>query len=329
MKRSLLKVVSFLFLFIAILTGYSSAQYQYPQYQYQQYPQQYQQFQYQQYQQMDQDAQLNMQDQMMLQQLSMKGTVDYRYGQFLTRISQRFNQAGPTIYPNYNSKNVQYVVIAGVFGFNAMTLSRTIIIDSIQMDGFRRVAEGMAYYGGLNNQYCYALIQKLVQLSAIVNSGQRVPANYNNLENPFALPVIGSLNGAQQQTANILWEELVAANLAHEGSHAFREHTKHKLLKQRELWMQYGGRAVNQQQLSAQIAQYMGSTYSKATEFEADSYGVMLLKASGYPLRGFINWMKIAEIFERIAGTPQDPSVRTHPTSAQRIQNAQNVWARY
>ncbi len=256
--------------------------------------------------------------------------MDYRYTAFLNGISNRFNRAGPLVFHNYNNKDVQYVVIPGAVGLNAVAFHRSIIIDSIQMDTFRKISEGIVYYGTIHNPYTDAVLKKAYELNQIVNTGSRIPANYGNLENPFGFPTLsGNVNAATNPTAMKIFEEMVAANLAHEGAHAFREHNKNRLLMQQSLWMKYGGNSQNQQLLADQIKNYINTTFSKEMEYEADSYGVRLLKASGYSLNGFINWMIIGEKFENLMGVYGDFPGRTHPTCPSRIQNAQKVWNRY
>lgn len=263
------------------------------------------------------DAQLNMQDDMMVRQMAQSAPPDGRYEQFLNTISSKFNRAGGRVFRNYDSKDVRYVVLTGAFGFNAMALHKSIMIDSLLMDVMKRLARGMAYYGKFNTEYTRTLAQMAVGISMqMQNKTARI--NYQNPDNPFNLPEPGTLTPQQEALAAMYFEELVAAVLAHEGSHAFLEHTKEKMLTQQSLWQQ--GRGTQQQ-----IMQYMNSTYNKEKELDADSHGALLLKYAGYSKNGMITWFRFADLMEMITGTLYAPN-RTHPTGEERIRNINAVW---
>lgn len=266
------------------------------------------------------DAQLNYQDQMMVQQMAYINPPDARYEQFLNMISSKFNQAGGRVFQNYNSKDVRYVVLTGVFGFNAMALHRSIIIDSLLMDVMKRLAMGMAYYGKFNSDYTKTLASAtLMTTGALKNRTANI--NTSNPENPFNLPSPPPLSQAQQQLAYKYFEELIAAVLAHEGSHAFLEHTKEKMLAQQALWRQGRGNQT-------QIQQYINQDFTKEKELEADRYGAKLLKYSGYSINGMVAWFRFADLLELYSGTLNHPN-RTHPTGEQRIRQIKAAWGNF
>ena len=301
-------------------------QQQYNPYQQQQYNPYQQQQQQQQQQQYGPDAMLVMQDQMMVRQLCSRFPPDYRYNDLLNRISQRFNSAGPSVFPNWNTKDVQYIVLVGPFGFNAVAFHQSIVIDSLLMDSMRKLAEGITFYGRIDTSYTNELARAVLIKMQEFQSG-RHQVNFNNLENPFNLPSLGNLNPSQQQKSARLFEEMVAGFLSHEGSHAFREHTKEKMLVQQNLWVQNQGKS-DPQRLNQEITNYMSKDFSKAKEFEADAYGARLLKAAGYGKQGIIYWFQLGTMIEQCAGASQNPAERTHPTGEQRIQNVNKVWSR-
>lgn len=304
----------------------SQTQQQYNPYQQQQYPPQQQYNNPYQQQQYGPEAMLVMQDQMMVRQLCSRYPADYRYNELLNRISQRFNSAGPSVFPNWNSKDVQYVVLVGPLGFNAVAFHQSIVIDSLLMDSLRKLAEGIAFNGRIDTGYTNELARAVLAQMQGMQSG-RTQVNFNNLENPFNLPSPGNLSPGQLQQSARLFEEMVAGFLAHEGSHAFREHTKEKMMVQQNLWLKNQGKS-DPQRLNQEITNYMSKEYSKAKEFEADAYAARLLKASGYGKQGIIYWFQLGSAIELCAGASQNPAERTHPTGEQRTQNVNKVWSR-
>ena len=303
---------------------YQQQQYNPYQQQYNPYQQQQQYNPYQQQPPMGADAQLVMQDQMMVQQMCSRYPADYRYNQLLNNISSRFNQAGPRVFSNWNTKDVQYIVLAGPLGFNAVAFHQSIVIDSLLMDSLRKLAEGIAFYGKFDTPYTHSLAKVTLQRMQEMQSG-RTQMNFNNLENPFNLPSAGNLTPQQQQMAARMFEEMVAGFLSHEGSHGFLEHTKEKMMTQQALWIKNQGK-VEPQRLTQEITNYISKDFSKNKEFEADAYAARLLKASGYDKRGIIYWFQLGTLLEQYSGASQNPAERTHPTGKQRTDNVNKVW---
>lgn len=263
------------------------------------------------------DAQLNRQDAQMVMQMSQKYAPDHRYEQFLNRISSKFNYAGSKVFRNYDSKDVRYVVLCGALGFNALALHRSIILDSLLMDVMKFYAMGLAYYGKVDTGYTRALAQKTLFLQSCMQKGQVQP-NFKDMDNPFGLPYPGKLDSRQAALAMEYYEEIIASVLAHEGSHAFLEHTKEKMLTQQKLWSE--GRATQQQ-----IMQYVNVDMTRAKEFEADKNGVAMLYYSGYSINGMKAWFRFADIMEYYANSLYSPN-RTHPTGEERIEAINRTW---
>jgi len=291
--------------------------------------QQYNPYQQQQYnpyqQQMSPEQMLVMQDQMMVQQFASRYPVDYRYTQLLDKVAANFNRGGNRVFRNYDTKNVQFVVLPGCFGYNAMALHQSIIVDSLLMDSLRKLAQGLVANGKFDTPYTHNLARSIVNQMQAIQSG-RPNINFNNLENPFNLPESPRLNQQQQQKAAEYFEEMVAGVLSHEGSHAFLEHTKEKMLTQQQLWMQNQGK-VNPQQLNNEINNYIAYSFTKNKEFEADSYAVRFLKACGYTPNGLGYWIMLGGLVEDYSGLSQTPdSQRTHPRSSERINNINKTW---
>ncbi len=323
--KNIRKILLLLVLLIST-SLHAQAQLYVPSQQQQQYNQYQQQQQYNQYQrQMTPDQMLTMQDQMMVQQFAMKHPVDYRYTQLLDRISARFNSAGNRVFPNYDTKNVQYIVFVGPFGYNAVAFHQSIVIDSLLMDSLRKLAEGIAFYGKFDTEYTHNLARAILTQMSAMQSG-RANINYNSTENPFNLPSPGQLSPQQQQTSAKYFEEMVAGFLSHEGTHAFLEHTKEKMIKQQSLWVQNQGKA-NPQELNRQINNYISYSFTKTKEFEADAYGVRLLKAAGYTPKGLIYWLELGGLLEDYTGASNTPAdQRTHPTTRERVNNINRTW---
>ena len=264
------------------------------------------------------EMQMNYQDQMMINKMAATHPVDNRYDQFLNVISTKFNNVGRYVFPNYDSKDSKYVVMPGVFGYNAVSFHRSIVIDSLLLEVDKRLAMGMAYYGKIDTPYTRQLAMAAVRATQMTQNGT-LRINTNNPYNPYNLPEIqGQLSPSQQKLAELYFEHLVAAILAHEGSHVFREHTKQKMLTQQKLWQQGQGN-MNQ------IQQYINTNFTKEKEYEADLYGLKLLKRAGYSREGMVAWFRFADIFESITGTLNLPN-RDHPTGAERINQVNRAW---
>ena len=186
------------------------------------------------------------------------------------------------------------------------------------MEVDKRLAMGMAYYGKIDTPYTRQLGQRTIQLWQQINSGT-LRINTQNQYNIFDLPEIpGRLSPNQQKLAELYFEHIVAAVLAHEGSHIFLEHTKKKMLTQQKLWQQGQGN-MNQ------IQQYMNVNFTKEKEYEADLYGLKLLKRAGYSREGMVAWFRFADILESISGTLYQAN-RDHPTGAERIEQVNRTW---
>ena len=144
----------------------------------------------------------------------------------------------------------------GVFGYNAVSFHKSIVIDSLLLEVDKRLAIGMAYYGKIDTPYTRQLAQATIRVWQQTNNGT-LRLNQNNPYNPYNLPEIqGQLSPNQQKLAELYFEHLVAATLAHEGSHIFLEHTKQKMLTQQKLWQQGQGN-MNQ------IQQYINVNFTK------------------------------------------------------------------
>lgn len=319
MKYLSLPVLILLAVFLTVLPGYGQ---QYNPYQ-QQAPYRQQAPQYNPYQNYTTDQLLTLQDQMMIQQMVMRYPMDYRYNNVLNAIMGRFNNAGRNVFRNFDAKDVNFIVLANPFGFNACAFHNSIVLDSLLMDTFKNLADGMAKYGTIDNDYVIGLAARSAQLHVAALQG-RVIYSPQNMANPYNLPSCGPLTPQQQQKSLRYFEEMTAAILAHEASHAFLEHTKEKMLTQQKLILE--NQDKNPQLVQMEVQKYMNQQFSHQKELEADAYGAKFVKASGYTKYGFLYWLKFAEIFEKTLGLPQSGPSRTHPTSQTRIDSINRMW---
>ncbi|MDQ7822440.1 MAG: M48 family metalloprotease [Candidatus Eremiobacteraeota bacterium] len=265
---------------------------------------------------------LNWQDQMVLAQFAMYYPADYRYNTLLGAISTKFNEKGPEIFQNYG-KEVYFTVFVSSLGFNAVSFHRIVVFDSLLLDTLRKLAEGIAFYGTIDNEYSVQLAATVLRVGMAHQFGM-LAGNYQNIENPFGLPSCGALTEEQKKEANSLFEEMAAAVMAHEASHAFLDHVKEKIKTQQMLWMYNQGK-VDPRVLNSYINNYLNYNLSYSKELEADTYAARLLKAAGYSRNGFTHWLLFAGLLERMTGSDTQAN-RTHPTSVTRIRNVKNIW---
>lgn len=284
---------------------------------YSQYPQQYQQ-QYPQTNEAQIDQMLKWQDQQIMSQFQSKFVSDGRYNAFIHSIMQRMNTYLTQVYGQQSNLYISGFCFASSLGFNAVTGYRIIIFDSLLLDTLKFLADGIAVYGGVDNQYVQNLARTVVNLCAQHQQGNIRP-NTSNLYNPFNLPTLTNLTQEQRMQSQKLFTDMVASWVAHEGSHGFLEHIKEKmkisLTQQAYSQGKYPPQAIQQQ-----INQYLTYSLGPKMELEADTKGTILLLKSGYSVDGFIWWLKFADILEQLMGT-KNSYMRTHPSSEQRIQN--------
>jgi hypothetical protein len=262
------------------------------------------------------------QDQMVLTQFSLHYIRDYRYDGLLNHISEKFNEKVSAIFPHYN-KEVYFSVFVSPLGFNACTWNKLIIFDSLLMDSLRKLSQGIACFGTMDNSYTRELAMKVLQRGEAQNFG-RIAGNFTDGRNPFSLPSPETLTPEEQRHADLIFESMIAAVAAHEASHAFLDHIRDKLLLQKALSLYNQGKS-DPEELNRYIDNYINYTLSNEKELEADTYAARLARASGYDIDGFIYWLQFCDILEELTGT-RSQQARTHPTPQARIATVRKSW---
>jgi len=316
MKNLKTKTFLFYFLLFAAL-AFNPVFAQYQQYPQQQYPQQTQQ---------NMEQMLLWQDQQIMQTYMSKYVTDYRYYGFIDSIMKKMNPYLPSIYGNKPYIWLNGGCFSSNMGFNAMTGYRIIIFDSVLLDGLKRLADAVAVYGNLNNDYSRQLARAIVDLMKAHSQGNINP-NKSNLDNPFNLPTLTNLTPEQKAKSEKLFTNMAASWVAHEASHGFLEHIKEKMQIQQTMQSYYQGK-YPPEQVEQQIQYYLNYTLNPQKEFEADTMGTRLLVKSGYDIDGFVWWLRFADMLEAdmIKSTNSQIGanasyMRTHPTGEQRVEN--------
>lgn len=265
---------------------------------------------------------LDYQDRLVFSQFSYYYPRDFRFDNALEKISIVFNAHGEEVFSDYN-KEVYFVVFVSSLGFNAICFHKLVIFDSLLLDSLRFLAIGIAVYGDIDNDYCRALAFSVAKIGMAHQFGVLL-GNYTDRQNPYQLPVFRTITVEQKERAERLFNDMLAAVMAHEASHAFLNHVKEKMETSRMIWQNNQGR-IDPHELNQYITNYINYTISYQKELEADTYGARLLKASGYGKEGFIYWFQFSMLLEEMLGM-QKNSTRTHPTAEVRIENINRVW---
>ncbi|GEM_PF-1660258 len=265
---------------------------------------------------------LDYQDRLVFTQFRYYYPRDFRFDRALEKISLVFNAHGEEVFSDYN-KEVYFVVFVSSLGFNAISFHKLVIFDSLLLDSLRHLADGIAVYGDTDNDYCRALALTVARIGVAHQFGVLL-GNYTDRQNPYQLPVFQRLTSEQKQRADRLFEDMLAAVMAHEASHAFLNHVKEKMETSRTLWQNNQDR-IDPRELNQYITNYINYTMSYQKELEADSFGARLMKASGYEKEGFIYWFQFSRLLEEILDVHEN-STRTHPTAEVRIENINKVW---
>ncbi len=268
---------------------------------------------------------LNEADQVLLQTLESKNPRDYRYDYLLDKIAARFNAAGSLVYPNYEEKEVAYMVFAGAIGYNACAAHKTIVIDSLYIDAMKRYAEGIAYYGKAKTDYTRKLANAVGNKDIEIKEG-KINIDYENEENPFSLPLAGTLSAEEQQNADRIFEGMIAWTLSHETAHAFKEHKKRVLLTFYNIYMKYRNQGYSEEQLTSQISKYIKSTHSRKQEYEADYYGVSLYKKAGYDKKCITYAYYFSQVLFEAFGVNEFSEDASHPASVAREKRINKIW---
>lgn len=162
--------------------------------------------------------------------------------------------------------------------------------------------------------------------------GQRLVSQSDSRDLPFQFQVVASdevnafaipggyvyvTTGLLQAVEN---EAQLASVLAHEISHINERHSV-EAIKRATLAQGIAETADIETSTLAQVGYQLTIELPRSRDFEyaADEGGLEIMRQAGYPTMAFINFL---EILESASGTPE--FLRTHPTSANRIEELRN-----
>lgn len=162
--------------------------------------------------------------------------------------------------------------------------------------------------------------------------GQRLVSQSDSRDLPFQFQVVASdevnafaipggyvyvTTGLLQAVEN---EAQLASVLAHEISHINERHSV-EAIKRATLAQGIAETADIETSTLAQVGYQLAIELPRSRDFEyaADEGGLEIMRQAGYPTMAFINFL---EILESASGTPE--FLRTHPTSANRIEELRN-----
>ena len=208
-------------------------------------------------------------------------------------------------------------------GFNAQTWNEIIVFDSLLIDTLRKLAEGVAVYGTADCDYVRKLAIYVSEVDRLCRVGQ-VPMHNSGTDNPYRLPSLWGLTPAQREQADALFEEMLAAWMAHEGSHAFLNHSRERVEAQRLLWLYNQQGEAPPESVRQYIGQYLNASTTIQKEREADEYGIRLTLESGYTVEGLIYSLQLVEYLEQLSGEALRTN-RTHPPPSERIVMARQI----
>ncbi len=263
------------------------------------------------------DAMLAQQDRTVLGYFESHFTRDHRDDKVFNRIFRRLEPHLGEVYAHPEKQVTPYVFVSNL-GFNAMTWDHIIIFDSLLLDTFHRLAEGVTLYGSTDNPYVWNLARSVASLSLEAN---RLPsiADMRHPDNIYHLPVAGQLSATEQASSDALFEEMLASWLGHEGSHAFLDHARERLQAE-EMRQWYASNGQMDSNVLGQYIQHASSADNgRDKEREADEKGAMLITRSGYSIRGFVVSLEFAKDLEDMTGMSNSPFTRSHPAAADRI----------
>lgn len=252
---------------------------------------------------------------------------DYRYADVRARICSRLSAHLDEV--NGGPRDpVTVMAFLSTIGFNAITFHRTVIIDSLLLDNLRRLAESIAVTGTVNNPYARALASITARVMTEGAAGYPLRTmnaiRVNDGDNPYRIPVVPGYNASHARKADMLFEGMLSACIAHELGHAYLGHFQSKYEARAALQAQHGG-SVPPEVLQQQISAYLNYQMTPQMEIEADTYSALLNRLAGYSIEHQRNLLTFMEMLD-IATGGQYAYFRTHPRSADRWRAIQNVY---
>lgn len=250
------------------------------------------------------DELLDWQDQQIVERYSADGSADHRWDGLLQSLAEQLVVGVSQVFPG-QGQPVSFRVFRQKLGFNAVCWHRVVIVDSLLMEGLERLSQGQAVYGKLDTPYTESILLQI------------------GMERP-ELPPPPGLTWEREQQGRKLFEEVLAAWICHEVSHAYLGHARERLRQARRL--EQGNPRVNPLLLDQQIRNYLDYRLGPSNELEADRYGARLALRSGFGLEGYRRALWIIARLEKLSGA--DASFyRTHPQPEERTRILQEVEA--
>lgn len=216
-------------------------------------------------------------DRLLVRRYAGRFPVDERYNDVLNPVLTRLLKAAE---PNPICAEVRLAVHYSDLGFNAVALHRVIMVDSLLLDGLSRYAQGIALYGTAANDYTDRLVS---QIAAIHKSGQmgQVGTGFD-IGNPYRLKPPSGLNELSAREAQPIFEELLAAWLAHEMSHILLQHAQQRYLDGNAFAAQLAQANVPPEAIEVIVRRHLDYKLGPKLEEQADLLGSELLVKAGY-----------------------------------------------
>ena len=267
-------------------------------------------------------------DRAMQGRISSRFPVDDRYNDVLNAISLKVLPQVPKVFPQEKLPGVRFGVYLSNLGFNAFTLHRTILIDSLLLDGLTRMCQGAAVYGSMQNVYN----EKLAKYIAAAHSSGKLgftDMKFDQL-NPYRIPAPPGLTAELNVKAQKMFEETLGCWICHEIAHVLLGHIREKVetgSKLREELLASPG--ANVTLVDEEVSRVVNYEMGPARELEADRLGARLAKASGYPAEAFRRSLLFVNRLESYLEPGVEIAVlKAHPAPAQRWKVIQAEYAR-
>ena len=259
--------------------------------------------------------------------------VDARYNDVLNRITARVLPHVDEVFGKPSSKVVLSVHLSNT-GFNAIAFHRLIILDSLLLDGLKRYAQSIVVNGCSTNAYAEQLAHFLAGVQ--VNHTTIRPGKEFDPRNPYRIPAPLGLTDELDKLSDAVFEEMLAAWLCHEMSHALLGHAREKLRKAQAYSLQLEHQSVPPEAAAILIQRYLSYDLGPEKEMEAERFGARLARRAGYSREGFRRTLLLVKQIEEISGRaletrqsgwPQSHTARSHPYADARWQVVQEVFA--
>jgi len=264
----------------------------------------------------DTEVLLEQQDQAMLARLSQRFPIDERYNDVLNTISLKVLPHVPEVFGKQEHPQLQFGVYLSDLGFNAFTLHRTVLLDTLLLDGLTRMCQGAAVYGSIQNAYTERLAKYIATLHGEEKLGKGKDLDPRN---PYRIPPPPGLTTELNAQAQKMLEESLGAWVCHEVSHVFLGHFRDKLVTGLKLREELLAQGMDPVKVDQEVSRVVNYELGPARELEADRMGARLAKAAGYPAEGFRRSLLFVNRLENyLEPGVEIPVLKAHPPPAER-----------